>query len=216
MNHYKFPDKNTKAEAIIIANGEFPTHEIPLGIINNNQYIVCCDGGANQLCKTNIAPSAIVGDCDSLNPENKEKFKDIIFPNADLETNDLTKSIYFCLEQGISDIIILAATGKREDHTLANISLLAEHMGKINNLRMITDYGVFTAIKNDTTFDSFEGQQVSIFSIEQTPISVTNLKYPIENRILNIWWEGTLNESLCNKFAIKTSGKVIIYQTFCK
>lgn len=216
MNHYKFPDKTTKTEAIIIANGEFPTHEIPLGIINNNQYIVCCDGGANQLSKTNIIPSAIVGDCDSLSPENKEKFKDIIFPNADQETNDLTKSIYFCLEQGISNIIILAATGKRDDHTLANISLLAEHMDKPLNLRMVTDYGVFTPIKSDTSFESLEGQQVSIFSIDQVGISIEGLRYPINNRILRNWWEGTLNESLGSSFKIMTNGKTIIYQTFFK
>lgn len=216
MNHYKFPNKTTKAEAIIIANGEFPTHEIPLGIINNNQYIVCCDGGANQLSETNIIPNAIVGDCDSLSPENRIKYKNIIYPNNDQETNDLTKSIYFCLEKGVSDIIIVGATGKREDHTLANISLLAEHMEKITSLRMVTDYGVFTAIRNDSTFESFKGQQISIFSIEHTPISVQHLKYPIENRILNIWWEGTLNESVGDVFEIKTNGKTIIYQTFRK
>lgn len=216
MNHYKFPDQKTKAEAIILANGEFPRHEIPLGIISSHQYIVCCDGAINQLCLTDVIPSAIVGDCDSLSLENKKKYENILYPNPDQETNDLTKSIFFCLNKGISDILILGATGKREDHTLANISLLAQHLDKIQNLRMITDFGVFTAINNDSEFDSFVGQQVSIFSIDQTPISVDNLRYSIENRVLSSWWEGTLNESVGDNFTIKTNGKTIIYQTFRK
>lgn len=213
MNIYNLPTEKTIAETIILANGEFPTHSLPLSILEKGQYIVCCDGAINQLSQTNIIPSAIVGDCDSLTDDNRLKYKDILHPDKDQETNDLTKSIHFCINQGRKDIIILGATGKREDHTLANISLLAEHLHRAN-LRMITNLGVFTAITEDTSFDSFEGQQVSLFSIDHSPITSINLKYPVENRTFDNWWQGSLNESLNDKFTIKTKNRIIIYQSF--
>ena len=40
------------------------------------------------------------------------------------ETNDLNKAFRYCLANGWTDIVILGATGKREDHTLGNIGLL--------------------------------------------------------------------------------------------
>ena len=38
-----------KSPLIIVANGDFPTHQIPLEILKSGQSIVACDGGANKL-----------------------------------------------------------------------------------------------------------------------------------------------------------------------
>lgn len=213
MKTFKIITETTLAETLILANGEFPTHPIPLSILDNREYLICCDGAINELSKTTTIPDAIVGDCDSMSSENKVRFQTILHPDKDQETNDLTKSIHFSIKQNKKDIIIIGATGKREDHTIANISLLAEHM-HLANLRIVTDYGTFTAIDSDSTFESYKGQQVSIFSIDNSPLSVTNLKYPIENRAFTNWWQGTLNESLGNDFTVKTEKRLIIYQTF--
>ena len=198
---------------IIIANGNFPTHETPLSFLARADFIVCCDGAANDFIAHGGVPDVIVGDCDSISEENKTRFSDIIFVDNDRNTNDLTKSVTFCVNRGKTDIVILAATGKREDHTLGNISLLADYM-KIANVRMTTDYGIFTPIREKTTFASFEGQQVSVFSIDHAPITSRNLKYPLRDAVLTNWWQGTLNESCGDFFEIEAKGKVIVFQAF--
>jgi len=203
----------TKPLTIIIANGNFPMHETPLSFIKRADFIVCCDGAANDFIAHGGVPDAIVGDCDSISEENKMRFNDIVFVDNDINTNDLTKSVTFCVNRGKTDIVILAATGKREDHTLGNISLLAEYM-EMANVQMITDYGIFTPICAQTSFESFEGQQVSIFSIDHAPITTHNLKYPLHNAILTNWWQGTLNESGGNSFSIDVKGKVVVFQAF--
>jgi thiamine pyrophosphokinase len=122
----------------------------------------------------------------------------------------------YCIEKGFKNIAIIGATGKREDHTLANISLLIEYARKVN-IRMFTDYGVFTPIFTTTTFQSFAKQQVSIFSIEATnKLTSQNLRYPIENRQFKYWWEGSLNEAIKENFTLFTKGEVIIFQTYEK
>lgn len=215
MRFYELPTSNTKADAVILANGLFPTNNIALSILCNNDYIVCCDGAINELSKSNITPQAIVGDCDSLSEENRIKYRNIIHCIKEQETNDLTKAINFCFDQGKKNIIILGATGKREDHTIGNISLLAEYIDQTDTITMITDYGVFNAINNDTyRFDSFIKQQVSLFSIVPTLISSENLRYPITNQLFTNWWQATLNESLADHFIIDTQGKIIVYRAF--
>jgi thiamine pyrophosphokinase len=140
----------------------------------------------------------------------------LIHRNHDTEINDLTKSVLFCLSQGIDDIIILGATGRREDHTLANIGLLSDYvaMGSLARISMITDNGVFNAITTDSQFDSFAGQQVSLFTIDPTAhVESEGLLYPLPPRFAS-WWCGSLNQSLGDSFLIRTSAKTIIFRAF--
>ena len=64
---------------------------------------------------------------DSLSSDLALRFADRIYRDEDQETNDLTKAVKWCNERGYNDIVIIGATGKREDHTIGNISLLAEY-----------------------------------------------------------------------------------------
>ena len=203
-------------DAIILANGEFPTHQIPLSLISNTTPIICCDGAIEALDNLNKMPLALIGDGDSVSEELKNKYASIWHFIADQETNDLTKAMNYCIEKGFRNIAIIGATGKREDHTLANISLLTEYARKVN-VRMFTDYGVFVPICETTTFQSFAKQQVSIFSMQvDNKLTSENLRYPIKNRQFKYWWEGSLNEAIKENFTLFTKGEVIIFQTYEK
>lgn len=206
-------NKNKTATTVIIANGRFPSHPVPLSCIREAEYIICCDGAANDFIARGGVPDAIVGDCDSISEENKIRFADILHPNPDQETNDLTKSVQFCVENGRQEIIIVGGTGKREDHTLGNISLLADY-AELAGVIMVTNWGIFTPIHSITEFKSYKGEQVSIFSIDPKKLTTHNLKYPVEGRILTNWWQGSLNESLGDSFSIDPEGRVIIFQAY--
>ena len=202
---------------VILANGHFPTHEIPLKILKEAEKVVCCDGATLNLLDFGMEPDVIVGDIDSIPDEIVEKYKSIIVTISEQETNDLTKSVNWCVENNLRDLIILGATGLRDDHTLGNISLLCQYV-KTANVKMVTDYGVFTPIEKTSKFESFPGQQVSIFSIfPETKITTENLKYPLKQRGLLSWWQGTLNESTAGFFTISfEQGEVIIFRKFKK
>ena len=203
----------SRVSTVIIANGRFPTHPVPLSCIERASYIVCSDGAADEFIKKGRKPDAIVGDCDSISKENRELYAHILYPNSDQETNDLTKSVQFCIERGKKEIVIVGGTGKREDHTLGNISLLAEYISDVNVI-MVTNWGIFTPILSTTKFKSYKGEKVSIFSIDKVRLTTKNLKYPLNDRALNNWWEGSLNVSLADCFEIHTTGRTIVYQAF--
>ncbi len=202
-------------QTIILANGAFPEHEIPLSFLQKAERTICCDGATENLLAYGLIPDYIVGDLDSLSDELTSRYADILHHNPDQETNDLTKAIHFCLKNDWKNITILGATGKREDHSLANISLLADYSEAVN-VQMLTDYGVFTAINQSSSFESFPGQQVSFFSLTpETLFSTKNLAYPLNKRALSSWWQGTLNESSGDKFDIEINdGKVLIFREY--
>jgi thiamine pyrophosphokinase len=202
-------------DTVILADGSFPQHEIPLNILRNAVRIVCCDGAAGSLIKFGLIPYAILGDCDSIDPEIFDKYADRIFKDTEQETNDLTKAVKWCFEKGYKDIIILGATGKREDHSIGNISLLADY-ARFINVKMITDTGIFYPVLKSSRLDSFPGQQISVFSIStETEITSTGLLYPLNKRRLKSWWEATLNEAVGDSFELKfEKGKVIVFMEF--
>ena len=202
-------------KTIILANGKFPEHKIPLGYLREAGRIVCCDGAARNLLKCGIEPDAIVGDCDSLDNEIIQKYSVKIYRDFDQETNDLTKAVNWCLARNFKDIIILGATGLREDHTIGNISLLAEY--SINaKVIIVTDTGIIMPLHESSTLTSFPGQQISIFSINtETEITSTGLKYPLDHIKLKNWWRATLNESEGVHFTLDfKDSPLIIYLKF--
>jgi thiamine pyrophosphokinase len=203
------------SKTVILANGQFPENEIPRSFLDNAEVVVCCDGAAVTLVQYGLEPSAILGDCDSIDDEVSNRYADRIYKDDDQETNDLTKAVKWCSEKGYNDIVILGATGKREDHTLGNISLLADY-AQFVNIKMVTDTGIFYPALESSRFETFPGQQISIFSINpDTEITSSDLKYPLKKRKLRNWWEATLNEATGDSFELRfEDGKVIVFMKF--
>ena len=200
-------------QTVILANGAFPESEKLLKLLDSAEKIVCCDGAVNTLVDSGREPDVIIGDLDSVRPELASRYSDILIRITDQDTNDLTKAVNWCVNNNIKDIVILGATGKREDHAIGNISLLASYSRKAK-VKILTDYGEFIAINNSATFSSFPGQQISVFSLcAQLKITSSGLKYPLNQMKLSAWWMGTLNESLSDSFYIgfEGDGDVIVY-----
>jgi thiamine pyrophosphokinase len=198
---------------VILANGAFPRHSVPLSFLRKASRIICCDGATESLLEYGLEPDFIIGDLDSLSQELQQRYSHCLHHDDDQETNDLTKAVRFCAERQWNEITILGATGKREDHTLGNISLLADYAEYVN-IQLITDYGVFFPLLKSGCFESFRGQQVSIFSLTpDTVFSFHGLKYPVTGQTLPSWWQGTLNEAIGNGFTIEMDGgKALVFR----
>ena len=200
---------------VILADGTFPVQEVPLRILREAKRIICCDGAASSLLSAGLEPLAIVGDCDSIDKDLLAAYKDIIYADTDQETNDLTKAVNWCLERGFLKLIILGATGKREDHTIGNISLLLEYARRAD-VKMYTETGYFIPFVNSCTVSTYRGQQVSIFSPDPaTEITSEGLLYPLRKRKIRNWWEATLNEATGESFRLEfKKGGVLVFMKY--
>lgn len=204
-------------DCVIVANGLFPTRDEVLIYLREAPLLIACDGAGKTLLQKGFKPAAIVGDLDSLPEEIRYGSVCEVHHSKDQMTNDLTKAIRFAHEKGYKSILILGATGLREDHTLGNISLLSTYVDLFDRVEMMSDFGVFIPIKNSTTIPTQIGQQISLFSITpEVAITTAGLRWDVTNRRFDSWWQGTLNEALAHEFTITFTGnaRIIVYKAF--
>jgi thiamine pyrophosphokinase len=203
-------------EIVILANGLFPSEQHCLSILKGAEKIICCDGAADKLIASGLTPQVIIGDLDSLSDEAKSRHASILIRDEDQESNDLTKAVRYCMDQGHASVSILGATGLREDHTLGNISLMLEYFPGIE-LRIISDFGSFFLAQSGEIVKSFAGEKVSIFSVDnRIRVSAIGLKYPLEDLQLSNWYTASLNESTSDQFILyfESDLPLIVYKAW--
>ena len=207
---------------VILASGEFPTHPAPLDALHDADFVVCCDSAytAMRNAELGIRDYVVVGDGDSLSETDKVALGDRYIHVAEQDYNDLHKAMQWATKKiniHHSQFTILAACGKREDHTLGNISYLvtfAEEYPGID-LEMLTNYGRFTSMTGSRTFATFPRQQVSIFTMESDkPIYSEGLRWPLDGFHARRWWQASLNEALGTEFSLRTEGHLVVFQTY--
>ncbi len=199
-----------KCDAVVLANGDFPVHAVPLSLLENAAHIVACDGAIAHLeAHKYQADIVAIGDGDSV----PDGLRSSLIQVDEQEDNDLTKATRYCLKQGWRRIAYVGATGQREDHTIGNISLIVRYFLEMGvEPLLVTDYGWFVVAKGDSEFESFPGQQVSIFNVNCQTLTSEGLKW--QSYPYHQFWQGTLNEALSTVFRFQADGCYLVYRTF--
>lgn len=214
MELYRLPDINEKPSCALLAAGEFPHSPLTTALLDGARNVICCDSAADEFCKRGGVPAAIVGDMDSLPEPLRVRFAERLVVRPEQDVNDLWKALTYAIEQGFHDITVLGAFGRREDHSIGNIMLLAARLHDAR-LRVVGERGVFNFIDESAQFESFVGQQVSLFTIDPTTeISVRGLRYNPPQNHLTAMWQGVSNESTDENFDVITNGTTIVYRLF--
>ena len=209
------------ATAVIVGNGQFPKKEYPLYLLGSADCVVCCDGALDTYLRhfrgRNLRrPDVVVGDMDSLSEKTAERFRDIAVKIDEQETNDQSKAFHYILEHfpDVDTIHILGATGKREDHTIGNLSLLMEYAremrrqdcGRTVSVDIVSDWSTAFAITDSCTLDVGEGRSVSIICPDNSlNIKSKGLVWPTDNVVFDNLWQTTLNRASADRISLTFS-----------
>ena len=195
---------------VILASGLFPTTERALRYLREADFLACCDGAANDCVAAGFEPDVIVGDGDSIAPNVMERYADRVVRIAEQETNDLSKTFHHCLQLGRRDaFVILGATGKREDHALANLALLMDYAEEHADVMMVSDFGTFYPCCDTKRLSVNPGQEVSIWNFGASYFSAEGLMYPLYD--FTKLWQGTLNVATRPDIAVHAKGNFLLY-----
>lgn len=212
----------------ILCDGDFPENADVRDRLMSCDVVVCCDGAAVPFMRFR-KPEFVVGDMDSLPQGLRRELSDQMFPVGEQESNDLSKAFrWICSMLRVGrrkvfpefSITVFGATGKREDHTLGNISLLAdfaeylEQSGACGTLSLVTDYGLFVPVLGSCRIAVPEGQPLSLFAFDQDlRIESSGLEYPTDGVRFDMWWKATLNRSCasCVELRLNHPAKVLLY-----
>lgn len=205
--------------AVIVAGGSFPRREYPRYLLGRADIVICCDGALSTLEKHGIVPDTVIGDLDSVCGRALRRYKGTVVKCTDQETNDLTKAFNYLLAtcEDLESIYIIGATGLREDHTIANLSLLMEYQTECEKrgirLEMVSDHSTALALTDSCALDVGKGRGVSIFSPDNTlEIRSEGLEWPTDGVVFDNWWKASLNRASEDRITLKFNhpSKVLI------
>ena len=166
--------------AIIIGNGDIKDYQYIKSKINDNDFIICADGGYNHAEKMGIVPDVLIGDFDSA--KNFEKVKDRIEYPKRKDFTDGELAVAYAVDNGYEDIVLIAMTGDRFDHSIADILLLE----KCKNGVLIDDNNEIYLLKDKLSLNGGKGQTLSIIPIKDNAVGITTdgLEYPLNDETL--------------------------------
>lgn len=173
-------------KGLIVSSGEIKDYELLKQVVEENDYIVCADGGINHILKINKKPDIVLGDLDSIGKEglkilNEENIEIQRFPVMKDET-DTEICVNHLLKKGFKDITLMGVTGTRFDHMLANMYLLRKiyHLG--SEVCIIDKNNRIYYCDDSISLKKREGFFISIIPISEEGIivSLNGFLYPLK------------------------------------
>ncbi len=209
------PDISNNSPIVLVANGLFPIHPIPLSYLDRAEVIFAIDGGVHQAIKHQYQPDKVFGDLDSSSIEDTN-FQGDIIELPDQNKTDLEKTLDWCINHHFLNVILLGASGLREDMTLANHYILFDYFERLS-IEMITDHFTITCHKGLQSFQTSPRETVSIIAQRSgTVVSSTALKYPLNNFILDPSARAISNQSIGTSFSVDASDPVLVFRSHPK
>lgn len=117
--------------ALIVADGEVPDRPAVERLLGGAPaLVIAADGGALKAEALGFPAQVVVGDADSLAPAQIEELRasgaEVVIHSAAKDESDTELALNEALNRGATRVVVIGAFGgKRLEHTLANILLLA-------------------------------------------------------------------------------------------
>lgn len=177
----------------VLANGAWDS-EWGSQVLKEVDFLICADGGANYAALSGRLPNLLIGDLDSITPENLVKCEKTAgciikrFPCEKDET-DLELALIYAEEQASlvseRDIWLYGATGKRIDHFLGNIALMLAYARKGYRIHLVDPEHESWILQSREKIRGSLGQVISLIALsEKAVVTTEGLYYPLQQGVL--------------------------------
>lgn len=165
--------------------------------------LVAADSGAGAALREGHVPQVVIGDFDSLTPEDKQRIPSgRLFPINDQDTTDFDKA----LERIDAPLVLgVGFLGARVDHQLAAFSSLMRYRGR--PCILIGPDEIVFHMPQRIAFPIDAGAVVSLFPLARVTGRSTGLQWPIDGLVLEPGLRvGTSNRALGGTVTIEADG----------
>ncbi len=170
-----------KQKGLILLKGNTVSKDLLFKQISQVDLVICADGAAKVFMEFGYFPDVILGDLDSIGKRELDFFSErsTIVKIEDQNSTDGEKAIQYCHDQGISDIVIMGALGKRLDHELYNIGLLRYNPSL--NIILIYDFGRVMLLRDRLILREKLNTTISLMPVfgPVKGVRSTGLAYPL-------------------------------------
>ncbi|MEY2921715.1 MAG: hypothetical protein RL108_324 [Bacteroidota bacterium] len=176
--------RDDQEPALIIANGASCSYELLGQLLEWSPIVVVLDNAIDRVLQLDIKVDVLLGDFDGdFDPEiYKEKQYPLeIVHTPNQEKTDLEKALDYLVEKGHKAVNIVWATGKRADHTLANITNIVSYREKIK-IVIIDDHSKIFLLPKRFEKWYTANTPISLIPVGKvTGITSQNLYYSLQN-----------------------------------
>ena len=176
----------------VLANGAW---DIGWGsqILEEVDYLICADGGANHASLSGRLPDLLIGDLDSVTPDILKQCENagciIKRFSCEKDETDLELALIHAEEQarlvGERTIWLYGATGKRIDHFMGNIALMLAYARKGFQIRLVDPEHENWILQGREGITGLIGQEISLIALsEKAVVSTEGLYYPLQQGVL--------------------------------
>ncbi len=159
-----------------------------------DDLLIAADGGMHHCQAMGITPSVVIGDFDSLDPDELNKLQssgvEIIQYPAHKDQTDLELALDLALDMGVDEILVFGALGARWDMSIANILLLTLPEFSGLKLKFIEENQFITLLRGgeEFTLNGEKGDILSLTALDQEVKGVTlsGLEYPLKDGMLRL------------------------------
>lgn len=173
---------------MIVCNGEPPSLDLLQNLWNQADLRICADGGANFVIQQGLRPDVVVGDLDSIASATRQALgSDCLISVEEQDTNDGDKTVRYCLQQNVSEVHMLGASGGRSDQFFANVELLYKYSSQLK-IRLWTALDWIEVIEQKWEGVFRIGTTVSLLPMfgPVYGITTTGLAYPLCSNTLEM------------------------------
>ena len=212
--------------AIIVTGGDIDISLLENYIAENKEdVIISVDAAITKLEKINVIPDVMVGDFDTLSDEERlKKYAEldvkIVKHDPVKDFSDSELAVDKAVKDGIKNIAVFGALGKRFDHAFANILILQKYKKLGVDITIYDKYNKIYVKSNHFTLEREKlwGKYISFFSLEEKNFmeKLEGVKYPIENRIIENIATPSLyisNEIKGDKLKATFSGDLLVVES---
>ncbi|MRR15402.1 MAG: thiamine diphosphokinase [Deltaproteobacteria bacterium] len=157
-----------------------------------DRLLIVCDGGARHLARSGLMPDVLLGDMDSINPEQLAKYEKagvrVIRYPVNKDYTDTALALDYALSLKPRSIDIWGTQGGRIDHTLANLFLLIKAREAGIETRLMDEYMEAFVPAGDVLFTGASGCLVSLIALSPRVEGITldGFLYPLCNGTLTM------------------------------
>ena len=169
--------------AVIICGGAISDYGYIKSLIGRDDLIICADSGYDHALKMSLAVDLVVGDFDSIT-HLPQDVACVRYP-AKKDQTDTEIAIEQARQRGRDDFLLLAATGTRLDHTLANILLLKDFLMRKERAAIIDEHNKIMITDSVLSLREPKGSIVSLIPLTECfGVTSEGLEYPLNETSL--------------------------------
>jgi thiamine pyrophosphokinase len=212
--------RDDQEPALIIANGLECSTELLGQLLEWSPLVVVLDSAIERVMKYDLKVDVLIGDFDK-NFE-VEKYRESQYPieiihAPDQNKTDLEKAFDYLIDRKIPAVNVVWATGKRADHTLANITNIVQYRNALK-IVILDDHSKIFLLPNIFEKWYTANSIISLIPIgEVSGITTQNLFYSLKNESLKLGYRNGNSNHVENDGIVKIehqNGDLLLMECF--